>query len=112
VAGRGLLPLADDLLHLLAHGDQRDVEVLERLGGETFALVDEPQQDVLGADVVVVQHPRFLLREHHHPSGPICEPFEHRQSSLTCRPFPTAGHLDGMRVVCQRPLASRRSVGW
>jgi hypothetical protein len=107
VSGRSLLPLSDDLLHLLAHGDQRDVEVLERLGGETFALVDEAQQDVLGADVVVVEHPRLFLREHHHPSGPICEPFEHRQSSLplsASRLLPR--HLDGMRVACQCPPAS------
>ena len=82
VAGRGLLTLADHLLDLLADCDERDVEVFERLGGEPLALVDEPQQDVLGADVIVVEHARLFLREHHDPSSTICESFEHRQSSL------------------------------
>jgi hypothetical protein len=29
--------------------------------------VDEAEQDVLGADVVVVEHPRLFLRQHDHP---------------------------------------------
>jgi len=124
VAGRGLLALADDLLHLLADGCQGDVEVLEGLGGKPLALVDEAQQDVLGADVVVVEHAGFFLRQHHNPSGPICEPFEHRHSSLpvetphgichACRPPPKlpgggfstravrSGQLPGM-PCCSRP---------
>ena len=38
---------------------------LERLGGDALALVDQPEQDVLGADVAVVEQARFLLRQHH-----------------------------------------------
>ncbi len=56
-----LLALADDLLDLLTHGLQRDAEALERLRRHTFALVDETQEDVLGADVVVVEHPGLFL---------------------------------------------------
>src|SRR3954468_683605 len=55
VPGRGLLALADDLLHLLADALQRDAEGLERLRGDTLTLVDQAQEDVLGADVVVVE---------------------------------------------------------
>src|SRR5690606_27389213 len=40
VAGGLLLALADDVLHLLAHGVERDVERLERLRGNTLALVN------------------------------------------------------------------------
>ena len=80
VAGRGLLALADDLLDLLAHGVQGDPEALQSLGGDAFALVDQAEQDVLGPDVVVVEHARFLLRKHDHPAGPVGEPFEHRSA--------------------------------
>ena len=62
--------LADDLLDLAAHGLERDAERLERLGGDAFALVDQPEQDVLGADVVVVEQARFFLRQAPRPGGP------------------------------------------
>jgi hypothetical protein len=38
--------------------------------------VDEAEQDVLGADVVVVQQARFLLRQDDDSAGPISEAFE------------------------------------
>ena len=74
----GRLPaVADDLLHLGAHGLERDAERLEGLGRDAFALVDQAEQDVLGPDVVVVEEPRFLLREDHDPSCPVSEALEH-----------------------------------
>ena len=74
---RGLLALADDLLDLGAHGLQRDVEALQRLGGDALALVDQAEQDVLGADVVVGEHAGLFLGQHDHPAGSVCEPLEH-----------------------------------
>ena len=68
--------LADDLLDLGAHRLQGDPELLERLGGDALALVDESEQDVLGADVVVVEEACLLLGEHHDPSGSVCESLE------------------------------------
>ena len=79
-AGRGPA-LADDLLDLAAYSLERDAERFERLGGDAFALVDQPEQDVLGADVVVVQQARFFLRQNHDPTGPIGEPFEQLRAS-------------------------------
>ncbi len=61
VSRRRRAALADDFLDLVAHRLERDPEGLEGLGGDAFALVDQPEQDVLGADVVVVQEPGFLL---------------------------------------------------
>jgi hypothetical protein len=52
-------------------------EGLQRLRRDALALVDQAEQDVLGADVVVVEHPRFFLREHHDPAGPVGKPLEH-----------------------------------
>ena len=76
VPGRRRAALADDLLHLAADGLERDAERLEGLGRDAFALVDQPEQDVLGADVVVVEEPSFLLGQHDDPSGSVGEPFE------------------------------------
>ncbi len=73
--GRGPA-LTDDLLDLAAHGLERDAERLEGLGRDAFALVDQPEQDVLGADVVVVEQPRFLLGEDDDAAGPVGESFE------------------------------------
>src|SRR5690606_25989425 len=39
-----------------------------------------PEQDVLGADVVVVEHPRFFLREDDHAASTVREPLEHDTS--------------------------------
>ena len=59
---------------------------LERLGGDAFTLVDEAEEDVLGADVAVVQQPSFLLCQHHDPPSPIGEAFKHDGSVSACRP--------------------------
>jgi hypothetical protein len=78
VPRRLLLTLTDDVLHLLAHGVERDAKRLEGLGGDALALVDEAQQDVLCADVVVVEHLRLFLGEHNHTTGSVGESLEHR----------------------------------
>ena len=94
---RRLLPLADDLLDLLAHRLQADAQRLQRLGGNAFALVDEAEQDMLGADVVVVQHPGLFLSQDNDPPRPVGKPLEHLVAphravgeALRCCPFPSA----------------------
>lgn len=78
VAGRGLLALTDDLLHLLADRLERNPEALQGLSGDTLTLVDQAQEDVLGADVVVVEHPGFFLSQDDNPPRAVGEPLEHR----------------------------------
>ena len=85
VPGRGLLALPDDLLDLLAHGVQRDAERLQGLGRDAFALVDQAEQDVLGPDVVVVEHPGLLLGQDDDTAGAVGEPLEHQRSSRAVR---------------------------
>ena len=75
---RRLLPLADDLLDLAADALQRDAQRFQRLGRDAFAFVNKTQQDVLGADVVVVEHPGLFLRQDDHPAGTVGKSFEHR----------------------------------
>src|SRR5262249_25234465 len=70
-----------------ACGLERDVEGLERCRRDTFALVDQSQEDVLGPDVVVVEQACFFLSGHDHPAGSVGEAFEH---ALTLRPTSTA----------------------
>ena len=77
VAARSLLTLTDDLLDLVAHLLKGDVHALESLRCQTFTLVDEAEQNVLGADVVVFEKFRFFLREHHNASCSVGEPLEH-----------------------------------
>src|ERR1051326_1585722 len=51
-------PRLDDLLDLQPDLSQVDVEVLEDVGGDSRAFLDQPKEDVLGADVSSDQ---FLL---------------------------------------------------
>ena len=111
VPARRLLALADDLLDLRAHGLQRDAQRLQRLRGDALALVDQAQQDVLGADVVVVEHPGLFLSQDDNPPRAVGEPLEHqcaphesgRAGGATGRITPT-GHLS------PRMLARVRTV--
>ena len=77
VARRRRAALADDLLDLAAHGFEADAERFERLRGDALSLVDQAEQDVLGADVAVVEEARFLLGEHDDSSSPVGKAFEH-----------------------------------
>src|SRR5487761_1477962 len=81
VPGRCLLALADDLLDLLPHRLKADPKRLKRLGRNTLALVDEAEQDVLRANVVVIEHPGFFLRQDNNPPRPVGEPLEHVRRS-------------------------------
>ena len=91
VTRRRLLALADDLLHLGAHGLQRDAERLQRLGGDALTLVDQAQEDVLGPDVVVVEHPCLFLGKDDHATGSVRESLEHVHSSRAACRAPRAG---------------------
>ena len=77
---RGRLALPDDLLDLFSDGVQPDAHCREGLGRNAPALVDKPEEDVFGPDVVVVQHPRLFLSEDDDPPGPVRKPLEHAAS--------------------------------
>jgi len=69
--------MADDLLDLLTHRRQADPERIERLGRDPVVHLDEAEQDVLGPDAVVPEHPGLFLGQVHHPSCLIGKPLEH-----------------------------------
>jgi hypothetical protein len=110
VTGRRAAALPDDLLHLAPHGLERDAERLEGLGGHSLALVDQPEQDVLRADVVVVEQACFLLGEHDDPSGPVGEPFEHSDALLGWA-VTWCECTDGVAVPPPAPAARRARAG-
>ena len=74
---RDLVALADDPRDLRAHLLDRDVERLEHARGEPFLLAQQPEQDVLGPDVVVLQLSRLVLGEDDDLARTLGEPLEH-----------------------------------
>jgi hypothetical protein len=72
-----LLSLADDFLNLLPNRLKGDAQTLKRLGSHAFTFVDQAQQNVFSANVVVVKHAGFLLGKDYHSTGSVCKPFEH-----------------------------------
>ena len=77
LAGGDLLAGADDAHDLGADALDGDVEGLEHARGEALLLAEQAEQDVLGADVVVLEGPRLLLGEDDDLAGSLCESLEH-----------------------------------
>ena len=62
LAGRDLVALADDARHLRADFLDRDVERLEHACGEPLLLAKQAEENVLRADVVVLEGAGLVLR--------------------------------------------------
>src|SRR6478735_9300868 len=77
LSGRDLVALADDAGDLRAHLLDRDVERLEHTRSKAFFLAQQAEQDVLRADVVVLERPRLVLGEDDDLASPFSETFEH-----------------------------------
>ena len=113
VTRRRGLALPDDLLDLLTNGFERDVERLQRLGGDALTLMDQAEEDVLRTDVVVVEHPRFFLGEDDHPTCSVGESLEHALHPSRRRPVRPAPRIVGPRPtleVHEAPLPSGHSA--
>ncbi len=92
-----LLSLTDNLCDLRAHGIERNAKGLKCLGCYALTLVDEAEQDVLGSDVVVVEHPCLFLGKDNHPTGSVSKSLKHVRSS---------------RVLPFDPVGAPRISGW
>ena len=77
VPARRMPPVADELADRGPHAFDGDPERRERLGGHVAGLGQQPEQQVLGADVVVPEIAGLLLGQDHGPAGPVGEAFEH-----------------------------------
>ncbi len=66
-----------DLLDFEADLAEVDVEVLQDAGGDPPSLPDETQQDVLGADVFMIEALSPWFGQLHDLPGSVCESFVH-----------------------------------
>ena len=74
LAARGARQQPD---HLPADPAGVSAQLDEYLGGDALALADQAEQDVLGADVVLAEHPGLFLSQDRNPPRPVGEPLEH-----------------------------------
>ena len=95
----------DELLHLLADLLEIDVQVGQDVGGDTAPFLDQAQEDVLGADVVMVEALRLLAREPHDLAGAIGKAVKHVDFSAG-----TPALL--LSVTRQRRARSARATPW
>jgi hypothetical protein len=79
LTGRDLIAQAHDPDDVRAHLLDRGAERLEHAGGEPFLLAEQPEQDVLGADVVVLEKPRLVLTQDDDLACAFGEALEHRR---------------------------------
>ena len=80
----GRLINRDDLAYVGDNVVVVDVQRLERLGRKAVLLLDERKQQVFGAHIGLMQASRFVLREHQHLAGLVCEFLERHGCSLLC----------------------------
>src|SRR5207237_4666357 len=83
--GADLVALADDPPDLVPDGGEPNAERLENARPQPLLLPQQPEQEVLGADVVVLERPRFVLRQHDDLTCRLGEALEHAASLAALR---------------------------
>ncbi len=83
----------DDLFDFQADLAQIDIEVLQHFAATPRAFLHQPEQDVLGADVFVVEALGLLIGQLHHFSGSIGKSFVHPVFSRPVQAIWTAGFV-------------------
>ena len=78
LAGRDFVALADDAGHLGTHLFDRDLKGIKDARGETFLFAQQPEQDVLGADVVVLERAGLVLCEDYDLARSLCKTLKHK----------------------------------
>ena len=112
----GSLPGADPGPDLLPRAGRRHPETAESLGGDTTRL-QQAEQHVLGADVVVVQPAGLFLRQDDGAAGSVSESLEHGPTVAPAS-GPCQYHANSMVFVAEnsaeaaRRAAERPTVNW
>jgi hypothetical protein len=83
---------------------ERDPERIEGLSGQTFALLDQSEKEMFGADVAVMQMFGFLFSQGKDPSRLVIEALEHEGENPT---FTEASPVSGALRLC---ALTRRSA--
>ena len=118
-----LLTLADDLDDGGADGLALDLHGLQGLGGNALTLGDQAEQQVLRADVVVLETASLVLCEHDDPASAVGKAFEHasphfteqalRRARRTPVPVDWLQPTESSRAVrALSPWAQGRGRGW
>src|SRR5207253_2371196 len=97
LARRDLVALADDPRDLRPNLLDGDVERLEHARGKALLLAQEAEQDVLGADVVVLEGARLVLCEDNDLASSLGEAFEHFSPGGSVRTYRSEG-VGGWRI--------------
>src|SRR4051794_9639632 len=79
--GDHVRPGLDNFFDLVADLAQVDIEVFQDVGGDAAALLDQAEQDVFRADVLVVEALGLLIGQLHHLAGTVGEAFIHAVDS-------------------------------
>src|ERR1700692_4129541 len=72
-----LAAAAADRFNLLPNLGEADAQRLEHFGAPALALGDDPEQDMLGSDVVIAEPLRLFLRKHDAAPRALGERFPH-----------------------------------
>ena len=78
LAGRDFVALADDAGDLGTHLFDRDLKGIKDARGEAFLFAQQPEQDVLGADVVVLERAGLVLCKDDDLARSLCETLKHK----------------------------------
>jgi len=112
LTGRDLVALADDAGDLRAHLFDGDVERLEDARGKAFLFAKQAEEDVLRADVVVLERACFVLGKDDDLSGPFSEAFEQCPSTLLSWKSRGGHHgprrVEGLPIVAQGPDSTKQ----
>jgi hypothetical protein len=65
-----------------------DIKVFQDVGGNPTPFFDQAQQDMFGANVLVIESLSFLIGQLHHFAGPVGKTFVH-----ICSPYNTCSCL-------------------
>src|SRR5207245_9032527 len=115
LAPRHRAACTDDGRSLRPHCLDRDVKALEYPRRETLFFAEQPEQDVLGADVVVLERPRLVLRKDDDLASPFSEAFEQVPSTPLSRDRLRAspdGHpqVEGATILADGPVATEATT--
>src|ERR1700737_979145 len=102
----------DDQFNLTPDLLQIDVKILQNIGAHTGPLADQPQQDMFGANMLVVKAQRLLVGQLHHFSSPDGKLRVHCRTILKMLVTLPQTHTEtNMRIVpAPRPEAGYRVI--
>jgi hypothetical protein len=100
--------------HPLTHSISRYAQRAQRPAGVAVGVGEQAQQLMLGPDMPVPQLAGLFLCNDHHPSGGLCEPFEHQRQHPTTPKDPPEARPEKTTPVNRTgvPWIPLRGPGW